>query len=309
MKAGILKNQTKWNILFAILAAIPAIIAIYSIIPSNILNPQQITPYTLHALDGNQRLFFQEIDTNQYIINNNFISEAKVLKSPPLNQNFKSGESFEFQIQFISNPAYNLPNERIRIFFIDPTGIIRYEYPIDATKVFLSTSGRIELNKGLTFKVELKNEKSEIIDGTWSFKIFLLNDMDEVISEIQKPVNISTEGENSLILILSVLGLLFLGSVYLYFYSLKKGPFSSDKKSLESKKMEFNSKEFQDALQKILNVFEKSKGKWEYRSFKAIVKESGLSSEDTETVLKKSPKFRQSVKPGKDDYWTLTEQN
>jgi len=305
MKVGILDNQTKWNIVFAILMAIPALVAVYSIIPSNIINPEQTTPYILHVLDENQKLFFHELDTNSYTINNNFISEVKVLKSPSLNQNYKSGESFEFQIQFTSNPTYHLTDERIRIFFIDPIGVIRYEYPIDASINFLTTSGRVELNKGLTFKVELKNEKSEIIDGTWSFTIFLLNDNNEVISEIEKPVNISTESENYSLLILSLLIFVLIGLVYLYF--TKKGPFSRDKESLEPKKIELNSTEFQNAEQQIIAVFKKSKGKWDYRTIKAIVKESGLSREHTEFVLRNSSKFRQSVKSGQDDYWTVNE--
>lgn len=67
--------------------------------------------------------------------------------------------------------------------------------------------------------------------------------------------------------------------------------------------------DFKKAEKKIVDSFRKSKDQknWKYRSLKAIVKESGVPRERTEFVLKNSELFRQSVKEGQDDRWTLRE--
>lgn len=68
-----------------------------------------------------------------------------------------------------------------------------------------------------------------------------------------------------------------------------------------------NKAEFYIAEKKIEDFLKKSKeeNNRSYRTLKAIVKESDLSREQTEFVLNNSKKFRQSVKRGQDDLWTL----
>ena len=147
-------------------------------------------PITLSYSGIGEKYFFNELFNSTYKTNVDFISEVEIFKSPS-GKNHTYGNNIELIVKFCSMSSEE--EARARAFFVDPRGIIQYEYPPGITKSFSANIGKIDLNEKILYKISLDLEPSVIIDGEWKLNIILLNTNNEIISEVTKPVNVYSE--------------------------------------------------------------------------------------------------------------------
>jgi len=223
----------KWYITFVI-AFTSLILAYFSYISMTKEKPEDsITDY-LVSID--EKTFYKDILIQFSEIKSDVISKIDII-SKPSDYNDLNRNAIELKVQFIIKTNDDLA--KVRAFFVDPNGIVRYEYPNNAVTNLTSNEGFNDLNKKISFIVNYNEEAPLKIYGTWHLNILLLSKNNDSIGELVEPVNIEAgQSSNTLdlsqntiilfVLIIVILILILLFGIFIYRYKnqpnkIKKG--------------------------------------------------------------------------------------
>lgn len=188
-------SETKWKALYLGVAVLSIIVPILLAIYTTEKEPDPKVEYNiLNYVSSNNRVYYSEVLKATYHKKQNLISETKIIKPIPEDKVFYDN-IIEFELQFIPKREVK---SRLRAFLIDPRGIIQYEYPTNTIHNISDNKEPTDLNKRINLKLNLNNNNpSLIIDGIWHLNIILIDNDNDIIAEIIKPINIYSEERKS----------------------------------------------------------------------------------------------------------------
>lgn len=283
------RSSIWWKIIPIGISFLVLLIAVFTYLHITTPSPEDIIKNELILIDNNEKYFYDDVCVQYKEARQDFISEIVVCDSLFVDDEYDAN-TFDLTVKFSTKSKYD--EARVRAFFVDPVGVIRYEYPPDVVLNLSSSDGRNDLNKKINFKINYVEKATSKIYGEWHLNILLINEDNEIIAEVIESLNIKSvqQGRDfdfSLLVIVVIISFLLIILITIAIYLLRGRAF----------------KKIENRLVDVFNQIHRNRG-WSFMQTTTLVHTTNIPVEKLEIVLSKSKSFRKEIF-GNREMWTL----